>query len=341
MQTIVLIATSLMLLLTGCSSHIKPREAKSGEVPHTNYEQPMSSVSPPSAPTMSRTKANESVLLKPLGAMGEVASYYNRHLAIKEGIVYGWTDDGIPKAMMDSAVQVGVGDTTSFALLKDGQLLAWFEDPKAIIPIAENIVSFSAGRTGVFAIKQDGLLMRFESPGKPGVEIAKDVVFSSIGDGTDYYITNQGDVFARGLAHRGQFGDGRLESTEEFVKVASNGVQVKGHTGHAILLKSNGDVQGTGGNIYGPLGNHGLGDKAITWGNIFTRAKIISTGSSHSVAIKDDSTLWIWGAKEGTQPHQVMEQVVAVAGGTNMTLAKTIDGSIWFWQTGMNPRKIL
>ncbi|NOU94670.1 hypothetical protein GC093_15785 [Paenibacillus sp. LMG 31456] len=333
MQIIGIVFISVMLSLSGCSNQTAPKGAT---------EQPVQSSNPsPSAPPVELTEANDTLPLKPLGTAGEVASYYNRHLAIKDGAVYGWTDNDQPQIMMDDAIQIGVGDTTSYALLRDGQLIAWTEDPKAVVYLAKDIASFSAGRTGVFAIKNDGALWRYDSPDQTGVEIAKDVVFSSIGDGTDYYITKQREVFARGLAHRGQYGDGRLESTKDFIKVASDATQVKGHTGHVILLQTNGDVLGTGGNIYGPLSTHGLGDKAITWGVIFTGASHIATGSSHSVAIKEEGTLWIWGANEGTKPHQVMDQVVAAAAGKDVTLVKTRDGGIWFWQTGMEPRKIL
>ena len=74
---------------------------------------------------------------------------------------------------------------------------------------------------------------------------------------------------AKGNAHRGQYGDGRLQPTTEFVRTAYNAVDVKSHTGHAIYLSRNGDVFGTGGNIYGPLSSYGIGDKAISWGKIF------------------------------------------------------------------------
>ena len=47
---------------------------------------------------------------------------------------------------------------------------------------------------------------------------------------------------------------------------------------------------GTGGNIYGPVSKHGLGDKAVRWSKIIGGAKAIATGSSHTVAIlKNDS----------------------------------------------------
>lgn len=72
-------------------------------------------------------------------------------------------------------------------------------------------------------------------------------------NGADYYITSDGSLLVKGNAHRGQDGDGRLLPTAEFVTAAAEAVTVKAHTGHAIYLARNGDVLGTGGNVYGPL----------------------------------------------------------------------------------------
>ena len=68
---------------------------------------------------------------------------------------------------------------------------------------------------------------------------------------------------AKGLAHRGQYGDGRLTATAGFVVTAHDVVTVKAHTGHAVHLARDGVVMGTGGNRFGPLSSHGLGDKAF------------------------------------------------------------------------------
>ncbi|MDF2962171.1 MAG: Alpha-tubulin suppressor and related protein-like protein [Paenibacillus sp.] len=335
MQIIPMISLLLVFSIIGCSSYTPSEATKAPSSVNGQSAQPIPE------PPADKTDRIESSLPISLGIAGEVASYYNRHLAIKDGTVYGWTGDDKPQALLENAVQVGVGDTTGFALLKDGQLIAWTEDPKAAVPLMKDVVSFSSGRTGIFAIKTDSSLWRFDSPDKPGTEVAKDVVFASIGDGTDYYITKQGELFARGLAHRGQYGTGSLEAASDFIQVASDAVQVRGHTGHAVLLKRNGDVQGTGGNIYGPLSTHGLGDKATVWGTIFTGASLIATGSSHSAVIKRDGSLWIWGGKEGATPRQVMEETVAVAAGNDVTIAKKKDGSIWYWKTGQEPHQIL
>lgn len=273
-----------------------------------------------------------------LGPSAELASYYDRHLAIKERKVYGWTGSGKPKLMLDDAVQVGVSDIASYALLSSGKLVSWTDDAQKATTVTNDAAFFAAGKTGLFVIRNDGSLWRYEAAGQESIQVAaQGITYASIGDGADYYITEQGELFVQGLAHRGQYGNGQLESTADYVKVADDAVQVKGHTGHAILLKKNGDVQGTGGNIFGPLGTHGFGDKATTWGTLFRDAKMIATGASHSAAIRSDNTLWIWGKKEGTTPRQVMDRVIAVASGTDVTLAKTDDGRIWYWALGDKP----
>jgi len=54
---------------------------------------------------------------------------------------------------------------------------------------------------------------------------------------------------------------------------------VGANTGHALFLGSDGQLFGTGGNINGPLWKHGLGDKAVTWGSIFSGARGVATGA--------------------------------------------------------------
>jgi hypothetical protein len=60
---------------------------------------------------------------------------------------------------------------------------------------------------------------------------------------------------------------------------------------------------GTGGNIYGPVGKHGLGDKAVRWSKIVGGAKAIATVSSHTVAILKNDKIVAWGSEYGTDPN--------------------------------------
>jgi hypothetical protein len=47
--------------------------------------------------------------------------------------------------------------------------------------------------------------------GRDVLQLATAAKAASVGDGTNYYVTADGELFARGDAHRGQYGDGRLE----------------------------------------------------------------------------------------------------------------------------------
>jgi alpha-tubulin suppressor-like RCC1 family protein len=278
-----------------------------------------------------------------------LAAYYDRYLAVCAGDAYQWTGEDTPKKVMRGVVQVGVGRSDSYALTGDGRLQAWTYDDRDALAMLDGVQSFAAGSSGVLAIKADGSLWRVERTGSFGsgrgqsaaTPVAANAKAASVGDGTDYYVTADGGLYAQGNAQRGQYGDGRLAGTASFARVASGVRAVRSHTGHEILLDEHGEVQGTGGNIYGPLGRHGLGDKAVRWGPVFGPAIGIATGASHSLAIRADGTLWIWGRNESPDPRQVLADVIGTAAGSDSSLALTNNDSLWQWRTGTQPRKVL
>ena len=278
-----------------------------------------------------------------------LAAYYERHLAICGGDAYEWSGDELPRAAMRQVIQVGVGRHSSYALARDGQLYAWGDDFRKAEVLLEGVKAFAAGDSGVLAIKIDDTLWNVERhggglAGRSRIErnrIAARVRSAAAGDGTNYYVTLEGDLYAKGNAHRGQYGDGRLAGTDGFVRVAAGIREIRSHTGHAIVLTDLGEVQGTGGNIYGPVGKHGLGDKSVRWSTILDNATGVATGASHSVAIRADNTLWIWGRNEGVEPRRVLAGVAGVAAGSDSTVALAADGSLWRWRTGRQPEKTL
>ncbi len=267
-----------------------------------------------------------------------LAAYYDRQMAIVAGKVYAWTDRNPPVRVPIEAVQVGVGRNKYYALTPAGELIAFGNTSGRRTMLMSGITRFAAGDSGVLAINRNGALWWLAGNGKH--LIGRDAVAAAVGDGANYYITSSGQLLVKGLAHRGQYGDGRLKPTDQFVQTASQATYITAHTGHAILLLSNGDVLGTGGNIFGPVGKHGLGDKAVRWSKIASGAKAIATGSSHSLAILKDDTLVALGRGYDTDPVAILRDVVAVAAGSSTTIALKRDDTLLQWDRGRTPRQV-
>ena len=267
-----------------------------------------------------------------------LAAYYDRQMAIVAGKVYAWKNGNPPAHVSIVAVQVGVGQDKYYVLTPAGELIAFDDGAGRRTLLMTGIARFAAGHSGLLAITRDGALWWLT--GKTKHAIGRDAVAAAVGDGANYYITSSGQLFVKGLAHRGQYGDGRLKPTDRFVQTASRAAYITAHTGHAILLLTNGDVLGTGGNIFGPVGKHGLGDKAVRWSKIASSAKAIATGSSHSLAILRDDTLVAWGRGYDIEPVVILRDVVAVAAGSSTTIALKRDDTLFQWDQGRLPLQV-
>lgn len=267
-----------------------------------------------------------------------LASFYDRHMALYGGVAYGWLGRGQPLRQRDGVRQVGVSRDACFGLLDDGRLLRWSHDAQRADTLMQGVTSFAAGESGWLAI--DARRQLWLGGKQAPAPLATDVVAACVGDGADYYIGADGTLWVRGLAHRGQYGDGLLRASPDYIATARDAVAVKAHTGHAIYLRRDGVVLGTGGNRFGPLSSHGLGDKADRWGPIFDGARAIATGSRHSVAIRQDGGLWAWGEGFGIEPRKLRDGVLAAAAGDSATLALADDGALWQWDGGGTPRRL-
>ena len=54
-----------------------------------------------------------------------LASYYGRHMALVDGVAYGWIGRDEPRALRSGVRQVGVGQDNWYTLLDDGALQRW------------------------------------------------------------------------------------------------------------------------------------------------------------------------------------------------------------------------
>jgi alpha-tubulin suppressor-like RCC1 family protein len=266
-----------------------------------------------------------------------LAAYYGLHMALVNGVAWAWTGRDRPRPQSAVAgqrwAQVGVSDEACLALSEQGELWRWRPGASGGERLMAGVRQFAAGRSGWFAI--DGAHRLWHAAGDGPVQaVGTEAAQACVGDSADYWVARDGRLWVRGLAHRGQYGDGRLQASNAFVNTAEAIVAVRAHTGHALALRRDGTVTGTGGNRYGPLSRHGLGDKADRWGPIFEGASAIATGSRHSLAVRADGSLWAWGDGFDIEPRRIGEDVTLCAAGDTVTLARTRSGDIVQWERG-------
>lgn len=266
-----------------------------------------------------------------------LAAYYEHKLALVDGQVYQWQGREPPRRVLGGARHVSVAKSLGYAIDEQDRAVEWPLGSGRVVPVLDDVALLSAGDSGLLAIRCDGSLWERRAGAAEWRRSADAAIHAWVGDSADYYVDPQGRLHARGLAHRGQYGDGRLAEAEGWLAVAGDAVRVAAHTGHAVYLRRDGAVLGTGGNRYGPLGRHGYGDKAVAWGVIFEGAGALATGSRHTLALRPDGSLWIWGDAEGLAPREAMQRVAEVAAGLDETIALDLDGGLWAWAVGERP----
>ena len=106
---------------------------------------------------------------------------------------------------------------------------------------------------------------------------------------------------------------------------------------HSLALKNDGTVWAWGWNANGQLGNGTTTDSSSpvrveTSSAVLSGIKAIAGGESHSLALKNDGTVWAWGLHYGW-PTQVLNLsgVACIASGSYHSLALKSDGTVWAW----------
>jgi alpha-tubulin suppressor-like RCC1 family protein len=185
------------------------------------------------------------------------------------------------------------------------------------------------------------------------------------GQGHSLALTEDGTVWAWGLNQYGQLGDGTNTDSSTPVQVKdstdptgylSGVTALAAGSSHSLALKDDGTVWAWGSNTGGQEQKISgqLGNDTITSTNTPVQVsdldgvKAIAAGSSYSLALKDDGSVWAWGYNEfgqlgdGTNtdsstPVQVsdLDGVKAISGGGAHSLGLKDDGTVWAW--GSNP----
>ncbi|AEC01293.1 fimbrillin family protein [Parasphaerochaeta coccoides] len=200
------------------------------------------------------------------------------------------------------------------------------------------------------------------------VQVMTDVAAVSAGEHHAIILKMDGTLWATGQNPYGQLGDGTMTNRSTPVQVKASTtpddfmtdvVAVFAGINHTIILKKDGTLWATGSNGYGQLGDGTTTNRSTpvqvkastTPSDFMTDVKEVSAGSSYTMILKKDGTLWATGYNEygqlglgdilpgtnRTTPEQVSSMGSGVAGvsvGNSHTMILKKDGTLW--ATGRN-----
>jgi len=187
---------------------------------------------------------------------------------------------------------------------------------------------------------------------------ASDYVKQKVAGGTDHTVIVKADgtLWAFGKNDRGQIGDGTTLERRAAVQIGTSNdwVAVAAGAAHSIALKTNGTIWAWGDNDYGQAG-HPLAlfltapTQVVRSGPVAVNDDwvAIAAGDHHSVALRTDGTLWVWGRDNFGQlgitgdadRHSPVKlgtdtDWASIAAGSDHTLGLKAGGTLWAW--GLN-----
>lgn len=169
------------------------------------------------------------------------------------------------------------------------------------------------------------------------------------GEGFNFAIRNDGTLWGWGENSNGNLGQNNTISYSSPVQIGTdnNWDDVSAGTYHVIARKTNGTMWTWGQNSGGALGLNNIIDYSspVQVGSSSDWWKISAGGSSYSIALKTNGTLWAWGdnfygnlGQNNTVYYSSPVQIGALsdwwkisAGGGRFILAIKTNGSLWSW----------
>ena len=254
---------------------------------------------------------------------------------------------GAAQANASPSPALDAGAWHNLLLREDGTVWAWGWDDD--------------GQLGRGSWRFAGIFGRDYTPGQTPMQVQGLSGIRAVAGGNLHSLAlkNDGTVWSWGSDAGMQLGAQRESINPEYsqyyagqVKSISGVQAVAAGSYHSVVLKQDGTVWGWGSNSSGQRGDgstperlpftketpvQALGLRGVT---------AIAAGSNHTLALRNDGTVWAWGAdiflqnpdgsrERGIVPLQIpnLSGITAVDGGTFHSLALKNDGTVWSWGT--------
>jgi alpha-tubulin suppressor-like RCC1 family protein len=302
----------------------------------------------------------------------------NRSSPVQVGTSGAWTDlsrDGVGAAALMSDSTLWAWGAGTSGQLGEGTSAVDRSSPVQIGSLATWSIVVRGG-AHTLAIKTDGTLWAWGAgtSGQLGegattsrsspVQVGSLTTWSAIAAGgvSSHAIKTDGTLWGWGNNGSGQLGDGTTTSRSSPVQVGSlttwsrisAGISTVTNYTHVLAIKTDGTLWGWGRNGFGQVGDVSTTHRsspvqigtATNWADV--SASVSSAlGKNHSVALKNDGTLWAWGynyygqigdnsQSNRSSPVQVGSLTTwsAIAAGGSSSHALKNDGTLWAWGAG-------
>lgn len=231
-------------------------------------------------------------------------------------------------------LQAGIGGDHSAIIKSDGTLWTWGRN--------------SNGQLGEFTTTDKSSPVQTVSGGTNWKQV-------SGGGKHTAAIKADGTLWTWGWNLYGQLGDNSVankSSPVQTIGTAATWKQVSAGTTQTSAVKTDGTLWSWGYNLNGQLGDNSVTSRSspVQTISLGTDWLVVSSGDSHTVAIKTDGSLWTWGRNSESQlgdgtTVQKSSPVQTVSGGTNWkqiscglyhSLALKTDGTLWGWGNNGN-----
>lgn len=275
---------------------------------------------------------SHSIILKKDGTVWALGDNSSGQLGLGDVLA---TKEPVKIEGLSDIVAIETGINHSLALKKDGTLWAWGDNSS--LQLIDNIKIPSD-------IEERICKIPFE------VKTHSDVKSIAAGYARTLVIKNDGSVWIHSLPPIKKSENSDYISLK--IENLGNIKSVDVGKGHIISLREDGTVWSWGDNVWGQMGDgsqnhHNTYDYKYyeaTQAKGLTGIVQVSAGGLHSVALKDDGTVWTWGGNfygeigNGTdqyclEPYMVegLEDIIAIDAGNNHTVALKKDGTVWVW----------